>query len=53
VTETYDCSRAPDWLRTAVKDGTRWIDSMTTTLANSMRRPAPTRPLNLAGRSSW
>ena len=23
VTETYDCTRAPDWLRKAVKDGTR------------------------------
>lgn len=32
VIETYDCSRAPEWLRNAVKGGTRWIDSMTTTL---------------------
>ena len=32
VTETYDCSRAPDWLRKAVKGGARWVDSMTTTL---------------------
>jgi hypothetical protein len=32
VTETYDCSRAPDWLRKAVKGGARWIDSMTMTL---------------------
>jgi uncharacterized protein YndB with AHSA1/START domain len=32
VTETYDCSRAPDWLRKAVKGGARWIDSMTVTL---------------------
>ena len=32
VTEIYDCSQAPDWLRRAVKGGTRWIDSMTVTL---------------------
>jgi uncharacterized protein YndB with AHSA1/START domain len=32
VTETYDCSRAPEWLRNAVKGGTRWIGSMTATL---------------------
>jgi hypothetical protein len=32
VTETYDCTRAPEWLRKAVKGGTRWIDSMTATL---------------------
>jgi uncharacterized protein YndB with AHSA1/START domain len=32
VTETYDCSRAPEWLRSAVKGGTRWIASMTVTL---------------------
>jgi hypothetical protein len=32
VTETYDCSRAPGWLRKAVKGGARWIDSMTVTL---------------------
>ena len=32
VTETYDCSRAPEWLRHAVKGGSRWIDSMTATL---------------------
>jgi hypothetical protein len=32
VTEFYDCSRAPDWLRTAVKNGHRWLESMTTTL---------------------
>lgn len=34
VTETYDCARAPEWLRKAVKGGTRWIDSMTITLEN-------------------
>jgi hypothetical protein len=32
VTETYDCSRAPQWLRKAVKDGVRWVPSMTATL---------------------
>src|ERR1022692_835994 len=31
VTEIFDCSRAPEWLRNAVKDGTRWIPSMTAT----------------------
>jgi hypothetical protein len=32
VTETYDCSRSPEWLRRAVRGGNRWIDSMTATL---------------------
>jgi hypothetical protein len=32
VTETYDCVRSPEWLRRAVKGGTRWIASMTATL---------------------
>jgi hypothetical protein len=32
VTETYDCTTAPDWLRRAVKNGARWVDSMTATL---------------------
>jgi len=32
VTETYDCSRAPGWLRNAVKGGARWTGSMTATL---------------------
>jgi uncharacterized protein YndB with AHSA1/START domain len=32
VTETYDCTRAPEWLRKAVKNGERWRASMTTTL---------------------
>jgi len=32
VTETYDCSRAPEWLRKAVTGGTRWVASMTATL---------------------
>jgi hypothetical protein len=33
VTETYDCSRAPAWLRKAVRGGERWRESMTLTLA--------------------
>jgi hypothetical protein len=33
VTETYDCTAAPEWLRQAVKNGARWVDSMTATLA--------------------
>ena len=32
VTETYDCSRAPQWLRKAVRGGERWRESMTITL---------------------
>ena len=32
VTETYDCSRSPEWLRKAVRGGNRWIDSMTASL---------------------
>jgi hypothetical protein len=34
VTETYDCSGAPDWLRKAVRNGDRWVASMTSTLEN-------------------
>lgn len=34
VTETYDCTTSPEWLRRAVKNGERWVDSMTATLAN-------------------
>jgi uncharacterized protein YndB with AHSA1/START domain len=32
VTETYDCSQAPEWLRNAVRNGDHWVESMTTTL---------------------
>lgn len=32
VTETYDCTRSPDWLRKAVKGGERWRESMRATL---------------------
>jgi uncharacterized protein YndB with AHSA1/START domain len=33
VTETYDCTRSPEWLRKAVRGGERWVASMTSTLA--------------------
>jgi len=32
VTETFDCSVAPEWLRTVLKNGTRWLPVMTATL---------------------
>ena len=35
VTETYDCSRAPEWLRKAVKGGARRMDSMTITFGKA------------------
>jgi uncharacterized protein YndB with AHSA1/START domain len=34
VTETFDCTRSPQWLQKAVKGGARWVDSMTATLEN-------------------
>jgi uncharacterized protein YndB with AHSA1/START domain len=34
VTEIFDCSRSPEWLRSAVKGGSRWVDAMTKTLEN-------------------
>jgi uncharacterized protein YndB with AHSA1/START domain len=37
VTETFDCSQAPEWLQTAVKGGSRWEESMTTSLDNLHR----------------
>lgn len=33
VTETFDCSRSPEWLRKAVRDGEGWRDAMTASLA--------------------
>jgi hypothetical protein len=33
VTETYDCSAAPEPLRHALRNGEVWIEAMTTTLA--------------------
>jgi hypothetical protein len=32
VTETYEVSRGPEWLRKAVRGGERWRESMTLTL---------------------
>jgi uncharacterized protein YndB with AHSA1/START domain len=32
VTETYDCTQAPERLRKGVKDGQRWVEAMTATL---------------------
>jgi hypothetical protein len=32
VTDIYDCSRAPEWLRNAVKGGERWRRAMTISL---------------------
>lgn len=32
VTEIYDCSRAPEWLRKAVRNGDRWTAAMTASL---------------------
>lgn len=32
VTESYDCSHAPEWLQKAVKGGQRWEVAMTTSL---------------------
>lgn len=34
VTESYDCSRAPEWLRKAVRNGDRWTAAMTRSLEN-------------------
>jgi uncharacterized protein YndB with AHSA1/START domain len=34
VTETFDCSVAPGWLKKAIRDGERWRSSMTRTLEN-------------------
>lgn len=34
VTETYDCSLAPEWLRNAVKGGERWRRTLTISLKN-------------------
>jgi uncharacterized protein YndB with AHSA1/START domain len=32
VTETFDCSESPDWLKQAVKGGEGWLPAMTATL---------------------
>jgi uncharacterized protein YndB with AHSA1/START domain len=42
VTEIFDCSEAPEWLRNAVKNGERWRESMTASLEwlAELTRPA-------------
>jgi len=32
ITETFDCSRSPEWLRRATRDGDIWVEAMTATL---------------------
>jgi uncharacterized protein YndB with AHSA1/START domain len=41
VTETFDCSRSPQWLREATNQGAGWIDAMTATLEklDTLSRP--------------
>ncbi len=41
VTETYDCSESPEWLKRAVRGGDRWLDSMTATLAELEKQIQP------------
>jgi uncharacterized protein YndB with AHSA1/START domain len=41
VTETYDCTRSPDWLRKAYKGGHHWVAPMRTTLEKLEREVAP------------
>jgi uncharacterized protein YndB with AHSA1/START domain len=38
VTETYDCTRSPEWLRTELRNGEHWAESMTKTLENLERQ---------------
>jgi Polyketide cyclase / dehydrase and lipid transport len=45
VTETYDCTQAPDWLKRSVRDGDHWVRSMTLTLENLDRLCASAAPL--------
>jgi Polyketide cyclase / dehydrase and lipid transport len=43
VTETYDCTCSPDWLRKAVRNGERWRNAMSESLdrlAELSRQPA-------------
>jgi hypothetical protein len=37
VTETFDCSSAPEWLQKAVRGGEQWRGSMVKTLENLAR----------------
>jgi uncharacterized protein YndB with AHSA1/START domain len=41
VTETYDCTLSPNWLRKAVKGGQHWIAPMRATLEKLERETAP------------
>jgi hypothetical protein len=42
VTETFDCSESPDWLKKAVRGGERWRTDMTSTLERLEAVTAPT-----------
>jgi uncharacterized protein YndB with AHSA1/START domain len=41
VTETFDCSGSPEWLKKAVRGGQRWVESMTLTLERLDSAVAP------------
>ncbi len=41
VTEFFDCSRSPEWLKKAVKGGERWRQGMEASLDNLERMVAP------------
>lgn len=34
VTETFDCTRSPSWLRERTHEGESWVEAMTTSLEN-------------------
>jgi len=58
VTELFDCTQSPEWLRVAVGDGDRWVACMETTLerldeqcARAVRSDAATRGARNAGAS--
>jgi len=40
VTEFFDCSRSPEWLREAVRGGERWREAMVASLDNLARLSA-------------
>ena len=44
VTETFDCSRSPEDLRAAVRDGEGWRDAMTASLAKLEQLAKTGRP---------
>ena len=47
VTETFDCTRSPQWLKEATKGGETWVQAMTTSLqkleALATNRERPSR----------